>query len=233
MFQFISGYGQPFWRVKMRNSVPAFVFASLLLSTISASATVIDLEDQPAGLTAFGPTSGAQTLTYTFGALTATFNGGVILTNEQLQTTDNSNVYATISARNNGDGTLTNPLTVTFNQPIQNFSIDVLNAAAGDYELFDNAGHTSFFTLAVQGGSVFTGGFATAGTAAGTVISIQELNIVGFPAGTFDFAIDNVSFNSAVAGAVPEPSTWAMMILGFFGVGFMGYRRRKQALHVA
>lgn len=28
-------------------------------------------------------------------------------------------------------------------------------------------------------------------------------------------------------GAVPEASTWAMMILGFAGVGFMAYRRRK------
>jgi hypothetical protein len=28
--------------------------------------------------------------------------------------------------------------------------------------------------------------------------------------------------------AVPEPSTWAMMILGFFGLGFMAYRRRNQ-----
>ena len=34
----------------------------------------------------------------------------------------------------------------------------------------------------------------------------------------------------AVYGAVapvPEPSTWAMMILGFAGVGFMGYRRSR------
>ena len=30
-----------------------------------------------------------------------------------------------------------------------------------------------------------------------------------------------------LAAAVPEPSTWAMMILGFAGVGFMAYRRRK------
>jgi hypothetical protein len=27
--------------------------------------------------------------------------------------------------------------------------------------------------------------------------------------------------------AVPEPSTWAMMILGFFGLGFMAYRRKQ------
>lgn len=28
--------------------------------------------------------------------------------------------------------------------------------------------------------------------------------------------------------SVPEPSTWAMLILGFAGVGFMAYRRRNQ-----
>jgi hypothetical protein len=33
---------------------------------------------------------------------------------------------------------------------------------------------------------------------------------------------------------VPEASTWAMMILGFFGVGFMAYRRKSQmSLRVA
>ncbi len=31
-----------------------------------------------------------------------------------------------------------------------------------------------------------------------------------------------------IAAAVPEPSTWAMMILGFAGIGFMAYRRRNQ-----
>jgi hypothetical protein len=33
-----------------------------------------------------------------------------------------------------------------------------------------------------------------------------------------------------VTAAVPEPSTWAMMILGFAGVGFMAYRRRNNAM---
>jgi len=32
-----------------------------------------------------------------------------------------------------------------------------------------------------------------------------------------------------VTAAVPEASTWAMMILGFFGVGFISYRRRATA----
>jgi hypothetical protein len=34
--------------------------------------------------------------------------------------------------------------------------------------------------------------------------------------------------------AVPEPATWAMMILGFAGVGFIAYRRTsKPALMAA
>jgi hypothetical protein len=32
-----------------------------------------------------------------------------------------------------------------------------------------------------------------------------------------------------VAGAVPEPSTWAMVLLGFAGLGYAGYRRAWQA----
>jgi hypothetical protein len=31
-----------------------------------------------------------------------------------------------------------------------------------------------------------------------------------------------------VAGAVPEPSTWAMMILGFAGIGVIAYRRKSK-----
>src|SRR5262249_22357776 len=30
--------------------------------------------------------------------------------------------------------------------------------------------------------------------------------------------------------AVPEPATWAMMLLGFLGLGFLAYRRRGAAL---
>jgi PEP-CTERM motif len=38
---------------------------------------------------------------------------------------------------------------------------------------------------------------------------------------------DNTSltFQATIHTGVPEPSTWAMMILGFAGIGFMAYRR--------
>src|SRR3984957_11181737 len=54
-------------------------------------------------------------------------------------------------------------------------------------------------------------------------------------AGTYDFEIfyadrsstqASLVLDADVAAAVPEPSTWAMMILGFFGLGFMAYRKK-------
>jgi len=45
----------------------------------------------------------------------------------------------------------------------------------------------------------------------------------GIPAA--DFVVDNVSLTAAV----PEPATWAMMVLGFAGIGLLGYRRSQKA----
>jgi PEP-CTERM motif len=33
--------------------------------------------------------------------------------------------------------------------------------------------------------------------------------------------------------AVPEPSTWAMMLIGFAGLGFVGYRKSRKAVSIA
>jgi hypothetical protein len=38
----------------------------------------------------------------------------------------------------------------------------------------------------------------------------------------------NSSTSTFTIATVPESSTWAMMILGFCGLGFMTYRRRNQ-----
>ena len=78
--------------------------------------------------------------------------------------------------------------------------------------------------------------------------------VIGSPAGHGLFADDDIAIvaDLAVSGScgnfsctagtglvgsslvsvapVPEPSTWAMMILGFLGIGFMTYRQRKIAL---
>lgn len=61
---------------------------------------------------------------------------------------------------------------------------------------------------------------------------------------TFEIKYDNVICcgaavsldvgDGAITAAVPEPSTWAMMMLGFCGMGFIAYRRRDwPALNIA
>lgn len=76
-----------------------------------------------------------------------------------------------------------------------------------------------------------TGGqqtFIVPSDATGLVLGIVDAyGYLGTPGAYFDNA---GSFNAtfAINGAVPESSTWAMMILGFAGIGCMTYRRRKQ-----
>jgi hypothetical protein len=50
----------------------------------------------------------------------------------------------------------------------------------------------------------------------------DQLGATGIDSGSqFQFTL--------VSGAAPEPSTWAMMLLGYGGLGYAGYRKLKQA----
>ena len=40
------------------------------------------------------------------------------------------------------------------------------------------------------------------------------------------FATENLAFPSSTTPTIPEPSTWAMVLLGFAGLGLAGWRRR-------
>jgi hypothetical protein len=80
---------------------------------------------------------------------------------------------------------------------------------------FDGGNH--IFSKVVSAGEAF------ASSPAGTYVAFEDLT---FPFSDFNYF--DQTFVFTVASAVPEPSAWAMMILGFLGVGFMAYRRRNQ-----
>jgi hypothetical protein len=44
---------------------------------------------------------------------------------------------------------------------------------------------------------------------------------------------DSFTLNIGAASVVPEPSTWAMMLLGFAGLGYAGHRARRSAIAAA
>jgi hypothetical protein len=190
----------------------------------SAHATEITFEDQPAGTGGFSTAGPTDTLVYNIGGgQTATFSGGVILTDESGTTTDASNVYATASSSviSGADPSLLNPLTIAFSQPVQDFQLEVINALAGNYELSDNAGHTDSFSIAVTGTTVETAMLANAGT----LVHLTYLDpATGNPDTAWDFAIDDVSFDTGSTTTVPEPATWTMLILGLAMVGFAARR---------
>jgi hypothetical protein len=58
----------------------------------------------------------------------------------------------------------------------------------------------------------------------GTTPVVGTGNTDGFPGATYSF----------LPSGVPEPATWAMMLAGFAGLGFMGWRgSRKTVLRTA
>jgi len=76
-------------------------------------------------------------------------------------------------------------------------------------------------------------------TANGSVSGAFDALLAGLNANEAYINIHTSQFpNGEIRGflhAVPEPSTWAMMILGFVGIGFMAYLRKQngQAFRIA
>ena len=94
-------------------------------------------------------------------------------------------------------------------------------------------------------GSIILNGTTTVAQLFGTnVNNFNQLHTFSFSPmvglNTLDVVVTDTGAPTAFridgfAGAVPEPSTWAMMLLGFAGIGFITYRRKQngQALRVA
>jgi hypothetical protein len=101
-------------------------------------------------------------------------------------------------------------------------SVDTYNTIA-----FYDAAHnllgskTGIDVLSPANGYQGTGGSAYANFTFGPG---QSVKYVDFTSTSAAFEFDNI----AVKG-VPEASTWAMMILGFLGLGFLGYRKSSKS----
>jgi hypothetical protein len=98
---------------------------------------------------------------------------------------------------------------------------DVVSGGAATW--YSNAalnsdGGNHIFSRAVVAGEAYTS------SPAGIYVAFEDLT---FPSSDFNYF--DQTFVFTVASAVPELSTWAMMILGFAGVGYMTYRRRNLA----
>jgi hypothetical protein len=76
------------------------------------------------------------------------------------------------------------------------------------------------------------------GSNSATSLGAQLPGLIGFDEGShslptgFDFinfqAVSGNVLVSSISGTIPEPSTWAMMLLGFAGLGYVGFRRTRK-----
>jgi hypothetical protein len=99
--------------------------------------------------------------------------------------------------------------------------------------LIGNPGESAIWTLS---GNVLSAEWTNSDS---TVVPLTLFHDVSF--GDLDMAanlssfvdkfgdqVEAVKFEfTGISSAVPEPSTWAMMILGFCGLGFMAYRKKQ------
>jgi PEP-CTERM motif len=94
----------------------------------------------------------------------------------------------------------------------------------GSFNFVANIGSTQTpsgsFEIVLTGGT-FSGAFPYlfANSKGETFVSAMGISGTG-----------NTGFVGGVA-PVPEPSTWAMLIIGFAGIGFLAYRRKSQHQH--
>ena len=120
-------------------------------------------------------------------------------------------------------GTLSGVVNDTINGFIANSSFPNPVSLPGDVFIYDNVFYPGQDSLVDQYGVVFTtagnpGGYWNLWSGAPGDYSLYESNL----AGDYPIAISGGNLDPT---AVPEPSTWVMMLIGLAGIGSAAYRR--------
>ena len=196
-----------------------WIVSALSLAAVTATAStaavaaVINFDAQ--GL--FGPKTfnlagNAQPLVVETNAGRVRFEGGVILSNVTNLPANSSSIYGTANNITNIDNNPTRrkSLTIEFENPVENFFLDVFNGVPVpqlNYTVADDIGNAATFELASNNQS----GFQKIGfPAAGRRITITPDTSAAalepeFAAGAYDFLIDNITFNTALPNDLLNP----------------------------
>ena len=191
----------------MRKTTLKVAAATLALATPSIASAAVVLDES----TPTGPTAPGTDIEFVFDAM-----GG------------DGSITTTIDAFGSVDGvsgSLTDTFTILLNG-VEFFSSSFALGGRGTNHVFTQPAGASF-SVNPNGGFGNGGSFSLSSP----ISLVDGSNSLTFRfAGTGSdefFGVNSVQVND-VAVAVPEPATWAMLLLGFFGIGgALRYSRRK------
>jgi hypothetical protein len=226
--------------MKMFKTVAAAA-ALAWVAAVSVAPASADVISNPINGYAFpylGTGTGGQQTQYIGQTFTTPINGSLTDFQFTLNSSAITSLYAAVYEWNGS-----NPTTMLWQSP----TVSGIGSGANGSGVFDFSptgvnlleGHTYVAFLSTYG-IAGNSGLATVGSCLSFVQCTSVDSHLGnlvfanvFGDGTTTWSNGNFAFDAtfqATISAVPEPSTWAMMILGFFGVGFIAYRRRNGAV---
>jgi PEP-CTERM motif-containing protein len=128
------------------------------------------------------------------------------------------------------------PVTIDFSKSVT--SLVDLQAQANDYGAFtETLDAYNGATLVASDSASWFNSVSDPTYGEGTIPKLSVAFAGGITSITISATNDGEGFAlggvGGVANGVPEPSTWAMMILGFCGLGFAGYRSSRQRVALA
>jgi hypothetical protein len=190
--------------------------ADFILDLTPVGQTVNFNNGSIAANTTFFGTSGSETIDFVANVDVVTASGA-----------------ASINADSSGRPPVTTPINTLWITPEDGTAFNLFSFRGA---VFGNDDQQIKVTITDQFDSVFqflitdNGDFTRIGFEAkpGTGELIKTIRIDGLGAGFDYFKQLGFGYQPDVVTGVPEASTWAMMLLGFFGVGFLAYRRKGQ-----
>jgi hypothetical protein len=213
--------------MKIAGLLTGVIVSAGLLISASANASIVVTEG---GITVAGQGqfSSLGTTTYNFDTTFATFNPAA---NAQLVIGSSSGLYAAPFGDNSQYTTIgTNPSPGSASLVLPAGSFNYLGLYWGSIDLYNSITITDSGGTTVIDAATFpilnpaTGNQGLGGSAYVNIVDTNTITGVTFTSDQRAFEFDNVTIAS-----VPEASTWAMMLLGFLGLGFMAYRRKESS----